>query len=132
MKKSIFAGIIYFSLVFTVAFGIGALRVTFIEPIVGKLWAITIELPFMILTSLIVCRWLVRVFDRRTLNQTISMGTVAFILLIGAEFTGSIILFNRSLQDQLATFHTAAGVLGLAGQVTFALLPLAIYLHNLK
>ena len=47
-----------------------------------------------------------------------------FGLLMAAELAVSVLTFGRSLGDHLATYHTAAGLLGLAGQLVFAAFPL--------
>lgn len=49
---------------------------------------------------------------------------------MGAEAAGSILLFSRSLGDHIGSYGTAAGGLGLAGQIAFGLFPVIQYLCN--
>jgi hypothetical protein len=53
------------------------------------------------------------------------MGAVAFVLLMAAELGLSVFAFGRTVGEHLDTFRTAGGAAGLAGQIVFALLPLA-------
>ena len=53
------------------------------------------------------------------------MGGSAFVLLMLAEF-GLAMAFGRAPGACLASFFTQAGLLGLAGQLVFAALPLFI------
>ena len=50
------------------------------------------------------------------------MGLVALLVLMSAEFGLGAVL-SRSLVDQLAEYGSAAGAIGLAGQVIFAIFP---------
>ena len=53
------------------------------------------------------------------------MGAIAFGLLMLAELTLAVGLFGRSLSEYAAHFTTPHGLLGLAGQILFGLIPLA-------
>lgn len=130
MTRSLLAGAAYFAIVFTAAFALGVVRVTFVVPAVGSLRATLLELPFTLAASWIVCGWLVRIFATRSLGQAIGMGASAFALLMAAEAAGSILLFGRSLEDHIGSFATTAGGLGLAGQIAFGLFPVVKYLRN--
>jgi hypothetical protein len=122
MTRSLLAGAAYFAIVFAAAFALGALRVTFVVPVVGSVWATMIELPFTLFVSWIVCRWLLGFLEVPSLGQTIAMGASAFALLMIAEAVGSILLFGRSLGEYIDSFATVAGALGLAGQIVFGLM----------
>jgi hypothetical protein len=50
------------------------------------------------------------------------MGFVAFLVLMSAE-VGLGAVFGRSLVDQLATYRSAPGAIGLGAQVIFAMFP---------
>lgn len=129
-QKSLLAGAAYFVIVFIAAFALGAARVTFVVPAVGSLWATLLELPLTSVASWIVCGWLVRIYGIRSLRQAIGMGVTAFVMLMGTEAAGSILLFNRSLADHIGSYATAAGGLGLAGQIAFGLFPVIRYIRN--
>lgn len=54
-----------------------------------------------------------------------TMGAAAFSLLLSAEFALAVLAFGRSAAAYVADFRTVAGVISLAAQLGFALLPLA-------
>jgi hypothetical protein len=130
MARSILAGAAYFLLVFAAAFAFGALRITFIVPAVGSVWATLLELPFTLAVSWIACGWLVRILRTSSLGQAIGMAASAFALLMSAEAAGSILIFSRTLGDHIGSYRTAAGALGLAGQIVFGLFPIMQYLRR--
>lgn len=123
MTSSLLAGAAYFLIVFVIAFGLGALRVTFVAPAVGPFWATLIELPIMLTASWLVCRLLVRRMGIGVMWQAIAMGLCAFALLMVAETGFSVMVFGGSPEEVLASYGTPHGLLGLAGQVAFGVLP---------
>ena len=129
-QKALLAGAAYFVIVFIAAFALGALRVTFVVPAVGILWATLLELPFTLASSWIVCGWLVRIYGIRSLRQAIETRISAFVLLMIAEVAGSILLFNRTLEDHIGSYATMAGGLGLAGQIAFGLFHVVEYVRS--
>jgi hypothetical protein len=52
------------------------------------------------------------------------MGAVAFLLLIAAETVLGVYGFGRGLTEQAQALARPAGLLGLAGQILFAIIPL--------
>ena len=63
-------------------------------------------------------------------GQAIGMAAIAFALLMGAEAVGSMLLFGQRLEAHFSSYATAAGGLGLAGQIAFGLLPIVQYVRN--
>jgi hypothetical protein len=59
---------------------------------------------------------------RRTVPGRSLMGLIAFLVLMSAE-VGSGGVLGRSLVDQLVTYRSVAGAIGLAAQVIFAMFP---------
>jgi hypothetical protein len=77
----------------------------------------------MLAASSVVCRWCVDRFDvRRTVPVRTLMGLVAFLVLVSAE-VGLGAALGRSLVDQLASYGSHSGAIGLAAQVIFAMFP---------
>jgi len=77
----------------------------------------------MLVASWFVCRWWVDRLDvTRTVLARSLTGLVAFLVLMSAEIGLGGVL-GRSLIDQLATYESAAGAIGLAAQVVFATFP---------
>lgn len=116
----------YFAIVFVAGFALGTLRTLVVAPHFGDLAAVALELPVMLAISWIVCG---RVVARLQLPpQPLprgAMGAIAFGLLMLAELTLAVGLFGRSLSEYAAHFTTPHGLLGLAGQILFGLIPLA-------
>lgn len=125
MVRFLVSGVVYFAIVFTIAFAIGALRVTFVAPRTGPLVAVALEVPVMLACAWVAAGWIIarnRVPARA--GPRLVMGIAAFALLIPAEFAVGIGLFGQSASDIASAMATAPGILGLAGQIGFALVPL--------
>jgi hypothetical protein len=70
--------------------------------------------------SWFVCRWWA---DRLDVTRTVpARSLVAFLVLMSAE-AGLGAVLGRSLVDQLATYGSLAGAIGLAAQVILAMFP---------
>ena len=131
MVKLLASAAVYFGLVFAAAFALGALRVTVVVPRLGTLMAVLIEVPIVLGISWIVCRQVVRLFDvpSEWLPRLV-MGILAFILLMIAEPAIAIFGFGRSLAQYLGEFQSTAGLIGLLGQIAFALIPVGQVLRR--
>lgn len=129
MKRLIPAAALYFALVFAAGFVLGALRVFLLEPRIGEVPATFAELPVMLLVSWLAARHAVKVFRiEARLAARLGMGLLAFALLIGAEFGLGAAGFGRSLDEAAAEMLSPKGLIGLAGQILFALFPAALLL----
>lgn len=121
------AGILYFALVFALGFVLGTLRVLWLEPAVGDLAAVLIELPVMLGAAWWICRALVNRFqvppDGR---HRLGMGALALGLLLSAEWLLSLAVFDRAPGEIIAQYGTAHGAAGLAGQLVFGFMPLLL------
>ena len=127
MKTAFGAGVAYFALVFAVGFALGTVRVLILVPRLGALYSGLIELPIILTAAWFICRWLVNRFkldDRWSVRFT--MGATAFMLLMVAELSMSLILFDRSVFEHFSFYRSAHALLGLAGQVVFALFPMLV------
>jgi hypothetical protein len=123
--KNLKAGLAYFAVMFTVGFVLGALRVGLVAPRIGDLAAVLIELPLILAASWFVCRRLTAILAiAARVPDRLAMGALAFTLLIITELALAGPLFGRSLSQSLTGMATDAGLLGLAGQILFGLVPL--------
>ena len=114
----------YFALAFTLGFLLGTLRVTVLAPALGELVAVMAELPLMLTATWFICRQVVRHFGvPAAAGPRLTMGGVAFALLMVVEFTLSVTAFGRTPGAYFASLTTPAGLLGLAGQAAFGLWP---------
>ncbi|HMS81791.1 MAG TPA: hypothetical protein PKC20_20190 [Burkholderiaceae bacterium] len=126
MRAALLAGILYCAIVFAVGFALGTLRVTALAPRFGELAAVAIEVPAMLLASWLASGWLVRTFRvPRTSVARLAMGGLALVLLLAAEWTLGVVLFGRGAGEQLAAWTSPPGLLGLAAQLAFGLVPFA-------
>ena len=130
MTRSLIVGAAYFLIVFAVAFALGVLRVTFVSPAVGAVWATVAELPFTLAASWVTAAWLHGRWRVSSLVQAACMGASAFVLLMGAEAAGGILLFGRTLGEHFGLYGTVAGALGLSGQIAFGLIPVVQHFLN--
>jgi len=115
-------GLRYFAGVFAVGFALGTIRTLWLVPRVGEIGAVAMELPFMLAAS---WWWSRRLLARQPLGLSgrAVMGGTAFGWLMIAELALAM-AFGRTPAQHFAAMVTAAGLLGLAGQVAFAALPM--------
>lgn len=127
MKASFQAGAAYFALVFALGFLLGTVRVLIFVPQLGEFYSGLIELSIILTAAWFICRWLV---DRFKLGHQwrvrFAMVATAFVLLMVAELTMSLTLFGRSVFEHFSFYQSAHALLGLAGQVVFALFPMLV------
>lgn len=117
-------GFVYFAIVFAAGFALGTVRTLWLAPAIGSLAAVAIELPFMLAASWMACGWCLRRFSISDLGQRARMGALAFLFLMAAEASLAVGIFGLSLDAYAAGLLTAAGMLGLTGQLVFAAMPL--------
>ncbi len=104
----------------------GAVRTFWITPRLGAMAAVSLEAPLMLAASWLVCRVLMsRLSPGEGPGPRLLMGASAFLLLQMTEFGLSAALGRTPVQF-LAGFLTAAGMICLATQVAFGLMPLAL------
>jgi uncharacterized membrane protein len=119
------AGAFYFALVFAAGFVLGGIRTLLLAPRVGDFAAVAIELPVMLAVAWIACGAVLRwVKPGQGIAPRAVMGLLAFTLLMVAELALSLALGLPSMAAWLAGLTSAPGLLGLAGQVAFAIFPM--------
>lgn len=123
MASTLKAAALYVALVFAAGFALGALRVLVVEPALGPVIAVLLELPVLLVISWLVC---IRITDWYDIPGTaidrLVMGVLSFVMLMAVETLFGL-AFGRPVSAQLAAYATLAGQLGLAGQIGFALVP---------
>ncbi len=130
MPSVVKAAVCYFAIVFAVGFFLGVLRVLVVAPAIGELAATTAELPILLLVSWITSWSLVRQFEiASSLSQRLAMGAIAFSILMLCELAFSTLVFNQTVIEYLARFHSLPAMLGLTGQIMFAAIPV-LQLHK--
>lgn len=127
------AAIVYFAIVFAAGFMLGTLRVMVLEPQMGRASAVLAELPFMLVISFVVCRFVVKwcAVPERFL-QRFAMGALALLLLIAAEIVVAMTLGAESLGTALVQMTDQANWAGLAGQALFGVMPVLILVRRAR
>lgn len=124
MRSAFIAGGVYFAIVFAVGFIFGTIRTLAVEPAVGPLAAVLLELPFMLAASWIACGAVIRKLSLSpATGPRAAMGFFAFALLVTAEIILGFAL-GASLADLIDAWRAPPGAAGLFGQVLFAVFPL--------
>jgi hypothetical protein len=118
--------IAYAAAVFAAGFVLGTLRTLALLalPDLDPVLAVALEVPVMVAVS-----WWIfgRIAARRDppsgLGARIGLGALALVLLLAAETVLGLTLMGRSPAAQWAAFGTPEALLGLAGQLVFAAIP---------
>ncbi len=118
------AGLAYGLIGFGFGFAFGVLRTLFVAPAIGAFAAVAIETPLMLATCTPLARWCLRRWAVPGPGAALTMGLVAFGALMVCEVLLGLAL-GQAPHAMLAALGRPAGVLGLVGQICFALLPLA-------
>lgn len=126
MRAGLKAAVPYFVAVFAAGVVLGTVRVMLLAPAIGPLAAVALEVPVILAVSWVVARWaVVRHGVPAREGPRLGMGAFAFVLLMAAELALGVCGFGQSLAGILAGFLRPDGMLGLAGQVAFGLVPVA-------
>lgn len=124
MNPALRGGAAYFAIVFAFGFVLGIVRVLWLAPRLGALFAVAIELPIMLAASWLICAALLRRFAvPYAMGARIAKGGLAFVLLMFAEFSLATLAFGQSPAAFIAGIGEPHAVLGLLGQIGFALMP---------
>ncbi|MEO8337665.1 MAG: hypothetical protein ABI664_21995 [bacterium] len=123
-RAATLAGLAYTAVVFAVAFIVGAIRVTLVAPRLGDLVAVLLEAPIVLAVSWRLSRWCVSRFHLSSdaLYRGL-MGAVAFVFLMALELAVSVLAFGETAEHYFAKWGTTPGIVGLATQVVFAMIP---------
>ncbi|WP_296721406.1 hypothetical protein [Erythrobacter sp.] len=117
------AGLAYWGIIFALGFVLGTIRTLWLAPLVGLLPATALELPLMLTASWFAASWLMRRFGIGTGGAALVVGALAFTLLMVAEYALAVVLARQTPAQWLAGLGQPHALLGLAGQVIFALIP---------
>jgi hypothetical protein len=104
------AGVVYFALVFGAGFVLGAIRTLWVVPRVGTRTAELMEMPIMLVVTILGARWVVlRLAVPPSLSARIGMGCIGLLLLLVAEFRLMLRLRRLTISKYLASRDPVAG-----------------------
>ena len=125
MRAAIKAGEIYGAALFAAGLILGILRSIFLAPRVGDLPAVALELPVMLALAWVLSGWVLRRWPVAPgALPRLVMGGIALAVVILCEVVFSRLVFDIPLSGALAQLVTPPGLLGLAGQLAAAVIPL--------
>ncbi len=87
----------YWTVVFALGFILGAIRVTWVIPMVGLIPATLLELPIILTASWFAAGWLVRRFAIASSREALTVGGLAFAILMLAECALAGLLSDETL-----------------------------------
>lgn len=120
-------GLLYFALVFSAGFVLGAIRTLWVVPKVGTRTAELIEAPIMLGISIAAARWTVlHLRVPPTPARRLAMGCSALTLLLIAEFTLVLSLRGMTIREYIATRDPVSGTVYYMTLLVFAILPLLV------
>ena len=125
MSGPVRAGAVYAGLIFAAGSVLGVVRVMLVGQVTAPVTAVALELPVILALSWVVAGWTIR-RHRVTARPAarLVMGAVALGVLLAAELLLWLALTGGAA-GFAARYSTPGGLLGLAGQVLFALIPWA-------
>lgn len=128
MRAAVIAGFFYCLVVMAIGIALGSVRVLLLEPRVGTVPAVLIEMPVILALSWLACAWAVRRWQVAARPfARIVMGVTAFILLQLAEMLFASVFFALPPFGYLRELADPDRMLGLAGQAVFAAFPYLQY-----
>ncbi len=119
------AGVFYAVGVFAIGFMLGAVRVMFLVPLLGTTLAVAIELPIILTASWVLCGRAILLKQVSTEAPVrVAMGLAAFGVVMVGDLLVGLFIFGLSTNDYVTRYSEFANMLGLAGQILFAIFPL--------
>jgi len=121
------AGGLYIACVFGVGFVLGAIRTLWIVTRLGARMAELLEMPIMVVITILAARWIVGRFAVPfTPSARLGMGCIALGLMLIAEFALVLRLRELSIREDLAKRDPISGSTYYAALGLFALMPLFV------
>ena len=116
----------YWALIFALGFVLGTVRTLWGAEALGETTFILIEIPVMLTASWFAARWLLRRYAVQTLPAAAVTGTLAFVLLMGAELALAMGLSGQMPGAWFAGLWHPPNLYGTLGQVAFGAMPVLV------
>ena len=122
--QTIKPGIIYFLLVFGAGFVLGTIRVLLIVPLVDDRAAELLEMPLMLVATVLAARWVTRRFpEPRTSPARLAIGGMALSLMLAAEMAVGIGLRGLTATEVILNKDPVSGAAYYVSLTLFAAMP---------
>jgi hypothetical protein len=126
--RNIWAGLVYFALVFGAGFALGSVRVPFLVPRIGVRYAELAEMPFMFFAVLFSARYVVAHYQLPpSASVRFSVGFKALALLLTAELLLNTLVLRQSLAEYVASRDPVSGAAYLAMLGLFSVMPWLVH-----
>ena len=121
------AGALYFAVVFGAGFVLGTIRTLWVVPRVGERKSELMEMPIMLVVTIVAARWIVlRLAVPSIPPAQLSMGCIALVLMLVAEF-GLVLWVRRlTIREYLASRDPVAGTVYYVMLAVFAIMPILV------
>ncbi|NGZ95560.1 MAG: hypothetical protein CV089_05415 [Nitrospira sp. WS110] len=117
-------GFVYFLLVFGTGFVLGAVRVLLIVPLVGHRTAELLEMPLMLIATVLAARWTIRRFpEPRTSAARLAIGGIALGLMLVGELAVGIGLRGMTAAEVILNRDLVSGTAYYVSLFLFAAMP---------
>ena len=117
-------GIIYFLLVFGSGFILGTIRVLLIVPLLGHRTAELLELPLMLIATVLAARWITRRFpEPRDSTARLAIGGIALGLMLAGELAVGIGLRGMTASGVFLNRDPVSGTAYYVSIILFAAMP---------
>lgn len=127
METILKAAVLYFAVVFAAGFALGVIRTLYVVPRLGTRTAELLETPVMLLVTVVASRWTIVLLRLPpSLSARLTMGCIAFALLLVAEFALVRLVRGISVKEYLATRDRVTGTVYYVMLVIFVLMPLLV------
>ncbi|GKS63732.1 hypothetical protein YTPLAS72_10360 [Nitrospira sp.] len=117
-------GFVYFLLVFGTGFVLGTIRVLFIVPLVGHRTAELIEMPLMLIATVLAAQWTIRRFpEPRNHKARLAIGGIALGLMLAGELAVGIGLRGMTPAEVFLNRDPVSGTAYYVSLILFAVMP---------
>lgn len=127
MMQILKAGVLYFALVFGAGFPLGAIRTLWVVPRVGTRKSELMEMPIMLVITLVAARWTVLHLGLPSAASVrLGVGGIALGFMLVAEFGLVLWVRGLSIEQYLATRDRVSGTVYYVMLGVFAIMPLLV------
>ncbi|MDR4465226.1 MAG: hypothetical protein MRJ66_13250 [Nitrospira sp.] len=117
-------GFVYFLLVFGTGFVLGTIRVFLIVPLVGHRTAELLEMPLMLIATVLAARWTIRRLPEPcTSAGRLSIGGIALGLMLAGELAVGIGLRGMTVAEVFLNRDPSSGTAYYVSLILFAVMP---------